>query len=400
MPKKPTIPNRPFWRGSSHEIRTPLNAILGLAAIELQNEALPAEVNDAFAKISNSGDLLLGIINDILDVSRIEAGKLELTPAEYDVASLINDTVYINIVKYEKKPIQFILNIDENIPKTLFGDEIRIKQILNNLLSNAFKYTDAGKIEFSVSAEETESDKEPGSITVVFRVRDTGQGITAEQMVRLFDEYSRFNKEANRETEGTGLGMNITMNLINLMNGAIVPESEPGRGSVFTVRLPQGKTGAPPLGKEAVGKLSHLQSISEPDTKKTHVERNLISSGKVLIVDDVEINIFIAKEMMSFYGLEIDSATSGPEAIEKIKNNSYNIVFMDHMMPVMDGIITTGEIRKLGQEYEKIPIIALTANAVSGMKEMFLANGFNGYLSKPIDMQELDSILKEWMPIR
>ena len=389
-----------FLAKMSHEIRTPLNAVLGISAIQLQNESFSQDLREAFTKIFNSGDLLLGIINDILDMSKIEAGKLELTLSEYEVAGMISDTVFLNIIKYEKKPIEFILDVDENIPSVLYGDEIRIKQILNNLLSNAFKYTSSGEVALSVSAEYTPDASTADSahtMTLVFRVRDTGQCMTPDQVGKLFEEYSRFNLEANRATEGIGLGMSITRNLIHMMNGDIVPESEYGKGSVFTVRLQQATTGSPLLGKDTAERLRNFRTNYESKTKKTVVERRQMSQGRVLVVDDVEINLYIVEEMLSFYGLQIDTATNGREAIEKIKHNSYNLVFMDHMMPIMDGIETTHEIRKLGQDYDNLPIVALTANAVSGMKEMFLSNGFNGYITKPINMQELDDVLKSWM---
>jgi len=381
-----------FLARMSHEIRTPLNAVVGISEIQLQNEALPKETKEAFTRIYNSGDLLLGIINDILDLSKIEAGRLELTPARYDVASLINDTVFLNMIKYENKPIDFVLDVDEHVPSALFGDELRIKQILNNLLSNAFKYTNSGEVKLSVAAENSAD-----AVTLIFHVRDTGQGMTREQLEKLGDEYSRFNQEANRTTEGTGLGMSITQNLVHMMNGEIKAESEPGKGSLFTVRLRQGNVGAPPLGREVTEKLREFRSNYEAKAKKTNIVREAIPNGKVLIVDDMDMNLYVAKGMLSPYGLQIDTALSGPEAIEKIKRSEYDLVFMDHMMPKMDGMETTQEIRKLGGVYEKLPIVALTANAVAGMKEMFLSNGFNGFISKPIVMRELDNVIREWL---
>ncbi|MCL2808678.1 MAG: response regulator [Treponema sp.] len=394
-----------FLAKMSHEIRTPLNAILGISAIQLQNETHSQEVKDSYTKIFNSGDLLLGIINDILDMSKIEAGKLELLYVKYNVAQMINDTVFLNLTKYENKPIEFILNVDENVPSSLIGDEIRIKQILNNLLSNAFKYTSSGEVELSISYADAvlfENHHNPSSlkniqnpVTLIINVRDTGQGMTEEQVSKLFDEYSRFNLESNKDIEGTGLGMSILHNLINMMNGDIHAQSEPGKGSLFTVRLPQGSMGAAAIGKETAEKLHEFRSNIGEKTKKTHIVREHIRPGKVLIVDDVDINLYVAKEMLLPYGLEIDLASSGAEAIESIKKVNYDIIFMDHIMPLMDGIETTKEIRRLG--YDKLPIIALTANAVSGVKEMFLDNGFNGFVSKPIGLHELDEILKEWM---
>jgi len=387
-----------FLARMSHEIRTPLNAVLGIAEIQLQNKTFQPDEKEVFTRIFNSGNLLLGIINDILDMSKIEAGKLELTPANYDVANLINDTVYLNMIKNENKPITFILNVDENIPSQMFGDALRIKQILNNLLSNAFKYTKQGEVELSINAQRV-SD----TLTLVLRVRDTGHGMTDEQMSRLFDEYSRFNMAANRTTEGTGLGMGITQNLVNMMNGELLVESEIDKGTLFTVRLPQGDTGAAPLGKETVERLKQFHLMYEAKLDKLHVVREPIPFGKVLVVDDLDMNLYVIRGMLSPYGLQIDTAISGHEAIEKVKSNAYDLVFMDHMMPIMDGIEATKKIRVWETEKNKknprkrIPIIALTANAVSGMKEMFLANGFDGFISKPIVIQELDELLKEWL---
>jgi signal transduction histidine kinase/HPt (histidine-containing phosphotransfer) domain-containing protein len=395
-----------FLATMSHEIRTPLNAIIGISEIQLQNKALPPETREALGRIFSSGDLLLGIINDILDMSKIEAGKLELLPAKYDVASLINDTVFLNMIKYENKPIDFILDVDEQVPAALFGDELRIKQILNNLLSNAFKYTNAGEVRLSVSSEpaaavfgDTAGETAENNVTLVFRVADTGQGMSPEQLAKLGDEYSRFNQEANRMTQGTGLGMSITQNLIRMMNSELRAESEPGKGSLFTIRLRQGNVGAPPLGKKVADQLRKFRSNYEAKSKKTEVVRGAIYHSKILVVDDMDMNLYVAKGMLAPYDLQIETATSGPEAIEKIKRNKYDLVFMDHMMPKMDGIEATQEIRKLGGKYEKLPIIALTANAVAGMKETFLSSGFNGFISKPIAVQELDKVLREWLSL-
>jgi len=382
-----------FLSHMSHEVRTPMNAILGITEIQLQNDSLPPIMQEAFGRIYNSGYLLLGIINDILDLSKIEAGKLELTPINYDVPSLINDVVYLNIIRFDNKPITFDLQIDENIPLTLFGDELRLKQILNNLLSNAFKYTDTGKVSLSFSAEKAE---DASWINLIFRVSDTGQGMTSDQLNRLFDEYSRFNLEANRTTEGAGLGMNITKRLVELMKGDIKVESEQGKGSIFIVRLPQkivdnkvlSKTIVDNLLQFRLGKMSHLK-------KAPQIVRDYMPYGKVLVVDDVETNLYVAKGLMSPYGLSIDTVTSGFEAVDKIKNGaSYDIIFMDHFMPKMDGMEAAKIIRGLGYTQ---PIVALTANALAGQTEVFLASGFNGFISKPIDIHQLNAVMNKFI---
>jgi len=382
-----------FLAKMSHEIRTPMNAILGITEIQLENETLSYDTQEAFGEIYNSGYLLMGIINDILDLSKIEAGKFEMSPAVYNVPSLINDTVHLNIMRYDSKPIEFNLQVDENIPSTLYGDELRIKQILNNLLSNAFKYTDEGEVSFLIGAE-YESQEKAQQVTLVFRVSDTGQGMSAEQLDKLFDEYTRFNTEANRTTVGTGLGMSITNHLVQMMDGEISVDSEPGKGSTFTVRLPQEIIGEEVLGRVVVENLKQFHLGKAEQLKKApQIVREYMPYGKVLIVDDVESNLYVAKGLMTPYGLSLETASSGFEAIDKIRNGAvFDIIFMDHMMPKMDGIEATKIIRSLGYAH---PIVALTANALTGQAEMFMKNGFDGFISKPIDIRQLNFSLNK-----
>ena len=379
-----------FLSTMSHEIRTPMNAILGITEINLQNENLGDSIKDSFEKIYVSGDLLLGIINDILDLSRIEAGKMELAECKYEIASLISDTAQLNMMRVGSKPIEFELFVDEKLPAYMWGDELRVKQILNNLLSNAFKYTATGNVTLSVDAEPMETGDK---VMLIAKVSDTGQGMSKEQVDKLFDEYARFNKESNRTTEGTGLGMSITQKLLELMNGTISVESEPGKGSVFTIRIPQGKTGEELLGKEMVENLHLFRTQSRAQMKRVQITRDPMPYGSVLIVDDVETNIFVAKGLLSPYGLKIDSVNSGKAAIKKIEDgNIYDIVFMDHMMPEMDGVEATRIIREKGYTH---PIVALTANAVTGQAEIFLKNGFDDFISKPIDIRQLNTVLNK-----
>ncbi|MCL2101932.1 MAG: ATP-binding protein, partial [Fibromonadales bacterium] len=381
-----------FLANMSHEIRTPMNAILGTAEIEMQKNALSPDTEEAFDRICESGNLLLNIINDILDFSKIEAGKLEITSTEYDVPSLINDVVQINRVRYESKPIEFSVEIDANMPLTLFGDEFRIKQILNNILSNAHKYTNEGSVKLLVGFEK-EDNGAADDVTFVFSVSDTGQGMTTEQISKLFDEYTRFNINVNRAVVGTGLGMSITKRLIDMMNGEILVESELGKGSKFTVRIPQKSIGANICGAELIGKLRNPTFNISRIKKKAQFLREHMPYGRVLIVDDVASNLYVAKGMLQPYGLQVDTAGSGFEAIDKIKQGkSYDIIFMDHMMPQMDGIEAMNALRDMG--YKK-PIVALTANALAGQSEMFLSKGFDGYISKPVDSRELNALLNE-----
>jgi CheY-like chemotaxis protein/iron only hydrogenase large subunit-like protein/nitrogen-specific signal transduction histidine kinase len=377
-----------FLSHISHEIRTPINAVLGTAEIELQKEVHPPEVEEAFNRIHNSGKLLLSIINDLLDMSKIEAGKLEIVPAEYDMPSLIYDTMQVNFMRYESKHIEFNLKIDKNTPHDMYGDVLRIRQVLNNILSNAFKYTNEGEIEFSVWAE---TPANSSKCTLVFRITDTGQGMTEEQINSLFDEYTRFNLRTNRTTIGTGLGMTITKRLLDLMGGDIKVVSQPEKGSSFTVHLPQERIGSAVCGIDMAEKLRSSRFQSLLKSRKGKMTHEYMPYGSVLVVDDVESNLYVAKGMMMPYGLRIDTATNGLEAVNKIKNGKiYDVIFMDHMMPKMDGIQATQLIRELGY---KEPIIALTANAVTGQSDMFLNNGFDGFISKPIDMRELNMFL-------
>jgi len=381
-----------FLATMSHEIRTPMNAILGITEIQLQDDSLPTHIKEAFGEIYNSGELLIGIINDILDLSKIEADKMELKLTKYEVASLINDAVHLNMMR-NSKPVEFHLKVDENMPCELFGDELRIKQILNNLLSNAYKYTEAGSVKLLVHSERNVEEE---SVMLVFEVSDTGQGMTEEQKESLFtSEYARFNLEANRSIEGTGLGLNIVWRLIKIMNGTITVESRPNKGSTFTVRLPQKKTSDGTIGKTTVENLQNFRMTSSYKSKKARIAREYMPYGKVLIVDDVESNLYVAKGLMLLYGLSIDVASGGIEAINKIKSGKeYDIVFMDHMMPKMDGIEATKIIREFG--YKRF-IVALTANAVTGQSKLFLDNGFDEFISKPIDIRQLNAVLNKFI---
>ncbi|MCL2765903.1 MAG: ATP-binding protein [Treponema sp.] len=404
----------------SHEIRTPMNAIMGITEIQLQNKALSYTIKEAFERIYNSGDLLLGIINNILDLSKIDSGKLELLSFQYDIASLIHDTVKLNLLRYENMPVEFKLTVSENIPLLLIGDELRIKQIMNNLLTNAFKYTQEGHIELKLSLEQ---QKNTSGVILVICVSDTGQGMTEEQVRKLGDKYSRFNMEANRNTEGAGLGMNITRDLIQMMNGEIAIESAPGRGSVFTVRLPQECANPNPIGRELAENLMKLNIKNTAKIRSAQITQEFMPYGKVLIVDDVETNLYVARGLMAPYGLFIETVLSGIEAIEKVTAGArYDIIFMDHMMPKMDGIEATKKIRKWEAEqieqivsasfakdesmefsektpkqsgFVRTPIVALTANALAGQAEIFMKNGFDDFISKPIDIRQLNSVLNK-----
>ena len=384
-----------FLATMSHEIRTPLNAILGLSEIQLQNN-LPENTRSDLEKIYNSGSTLLGIINDILDISKIEAGNFELIPVDYDTPSLINDTVQLNIVRIGSKPITFKLSIDDTLPARLSGDELRVKQVLNNILSNAFKYTNTGTVTLQILWEKRGMDA-----FIKFAVSDTGRGIKKEDIGKLFSEYSQLDTRANRKIEGTGLGLSITKQLVEMMGGSIEVESEYGKGSTFTVSLRQGIVDEKPIGPEAAESLMSFRLIGNRRSRSKNLVRNPMPYGKVLVVDDVATNLDVARGLMLPYGLTIDCVLSGPEAIEKIRKEEvkYDAVFMDHMMPGMDGIEAVRIIRnETDVEYAKtVPIIALTANALTGNEELFLNAGFNAFIAKPIDIMRLDIVLNQWV---
>jgi CheY-like chemotaxis protein len=383
----------------SHEIRTPLNAIIGLGELELGKD-LETETYNNLEKINNSGKVLLSIINDLLDISKIESGHFDLFPADYQTASLINDTVNLNIVRIGSKPISFHLHIDENLPSVLHGDEIRVRQILNNLLSNAFKYTREGKVTLEMQGEGIEEDGTGKSVWLVCRVADTGIGIRQEDIGRLFSVYNQVDVRSNRYIEGTGLGLSISKNLVEMMEGSITVESQYGTGSVFTVRVKQGIVDGNPLGRHTKENLENFNFNVKKRERRSYT-RIRMPYARVLVVDDVTTNLDVAKGMMLPYGLTIDCVNSGKEAIRLIREAPvrYNAVFMDHMMPEMDGIEAVRIIRhEIGTDYaQTVPIIALTANAIIGNDKMFLENGFQDFLTKPIDMAKLDTCLIHWV---
>ena len=382
-----------FLANMSHEIRTPMNAILGVTELLFQNERLPSDIEEGLDKIYSSCDMLLGIINDILDFSKIEAGKLDIIPVKYKIASLINDSVNLNMMRIDTKPIGFELQIDKNIPVTMIGDELRIKQILNNLLSNAIKYTDAGKVTLSVESERDQSAND--QIILVLSVRDTGHGMTDEQLGQMFEEYSRFNQEANISVEGTGLGLAITQRLISLMNGYLHVQSKLNKGSVFTVRLPQKTIDNEVLGSELADNLMHFRVNYMINRKRGQIVRDPMPYGSILVVDDVETNIYVAEGLLKLYKLQVDIAMSGQKAVELINEGKvYDVIFMDHMMPEMDGLEAVKILRSSGYS---APIVALTANAVLGQADMFLQNGFDDFISKPIDIRQLNSVLNRFV---
>ena len=381
-----------FLAAMSHDIRTPMNAILGIAQMQMQEGGLPKGQADALEKIFSSGNSLMGIINDILDMSKIDSGDLELNPTEYDMPSMINDAVQLNVIRIGQKPIDFELDIDENLPARLFGDVARLKQILNSLLSNAIKYTEKGRVRLSI-----DHTAEGEDVALRFVVEDTGQGIKPEGRERLFSEYTFIDAESNAAIESTGLGLIYTKRLVELMGGEIGVESEYRKGSTFTVTVMQKAVGSGPIGADLAQQLSGFTFREDKLQDNMLMAPAPMPYGRILVVDDVAINLYVAKGLLQTYDLDIETADSGFEALDRVNCGScYDIIFMDHMMPQMDGIETTQKLREMGYTGT---IVALTANALMGNDEMFRQNGFDDFLAKPIDVQLLDEMLHRYVRV-
>jgi len=363
-----------FLSSMSHEIRTPLNAIDGFSQLILEEDnikVIKEEARDIMAASQN----LLEIVNGILDISKIEANKLEIVKVEYETKKVFDELVKLTKARIGEKPLDFKVNIAEDIPDYLNGDYIRIKQIAINLLTNAVKYTKNGFIEFNVSCVKKEN-----VCRLIISVKDSGIGIKKENIEKLFTKFERFDLEKNMTIEGTGLGLAITKKLVELMNGKIVVDSTYGKGSNFTVAIDQ--------------KIVNKKKVKVADVKV--VKKLSVKGKKVLIVDDNLINLKVASRLLETYKVDIDTVTSGFDCIKKIEEGKeYDLILMDDMMPKMSGVETFKKLQEMDDF--TIPVIALTANAIAGMKENYLNIGFNDYISKPIDKKELERVLKEYL---
>jgi len=365
-----------FLARMSHEMRTPVSAIMGISEIQLRNQQMPPHTEAAFANVYDSAKILLNVVADILDFSKIETEEMPVINAEYNVESLINDMAQLHLVYLECEAVKFRMIVDETLPVKLTGDVLRIRQIVNNLLTNAFKFTNEGTITLSLKCEK----EQKGAVVVIISVQDTGIGMTPAQV-----------KEAKNLQGGhvAGLGLPIVRNLAKMMNARFDIESEVGKGTNVIIRIPQEVSGAEVLGSELANRLQNLESNVPSIVKDPEFEQ--LPNGKVLVVDDMDINLYIAEAMLESFGLNIELCLSGKEAIDKIKQGKeYDIIFMDYMMPDMDGIETTKALRSIGYNH---PIVALTANAVKGQAERLMDNGFSGFMSKPIDIKILNSYL-------
>ena len=365
-----------FLSSMSHEIRTPLNAIVGFSNTLSENPNLPEELKDEVHDIVTASDNLLEIVNGVLDISKIEANKIEIVKNEYDTKKMFDELCKLTKSRIGSKPIEFTCKIDESIPRVLYGDNIRVKQVILNLLTNAAKYTDEGKITFSIN-----SVKKDNIVRLIASVEDTGRGIKTENINKLFNKFERLDEERNTTIEGTGLGLAITKKLVDLMHGNIVVQSKFGKGSKFTVSIDQGYVEKPNI------KLDETSVIME--------SMNL-SDKKILIVDDNKLNIKVACKLLEPYKADLTTLLSGEETLELLKkDNNYDLILLDDMMPKLSGTETLNKIKE-DKLYEG-PIVVLTANALTGEKEKYLELGFDDYLAKPIENIELNRVLKKYL---
>ncbi|MDR0221651.1 MAG: response regulator, partial [Lachnospiraceae bacterium] len=360
-----------FLASMSHEIRTPMNAIIGMSEL-LSKERLSEHQKQYVGDIWTSATSLLAIINDILDISKIESGKFELLPVHYNFVDMLENVKSIFRIMAHKKGIDYLLEMGEGVPAYLYGDDIRLKQVLVNLSSNAVKFTEHGYVALQVSVD---------AETITIKVTDTGVGIPPQALEGIFDPFTQADTKKHRHIKGTGLGLSISKQFVEMMGGTIGAESVVGEGSVFTVAIP--KT----VGDEAL--------VAAADEE---VEPFYAPTAQVLVTDDNALNLKVASGFLEMYGIKADTVSSGEEALQKVQEKAYDLVFMDHMMPGMDGVETTGAIRALGGKFTELPIVALTANSIVGSEEVFLANGLNGYLSKPIETKRLADVLGRWIP--
>lgn len=372
-----------FLSSMSHEIRTPLNAIVGFSQA-LQEEDLPEQAQEEVKDIVMASNGLLEIVNGILDISKIEANKIEIVNSEYNFKDIYDNLLALTKARLGDKPLEIRTSYDPTIPTTLYGDHTRVQQVILNILTNSVKYTREGFIDFRVRCIVN------GEICrLIISVEDSGIGIKQENISKLFSKFERLDLDKNITIEGTGLGLAITKKLIELMQGTIVVQSEYGKGSKFTIAIDQRIINKP--------KEEQVDVIGTSSNKAVNTNAVIDVSGKkVLIVDDNKINLKVAERLLEKYNLDITTVDSGMMCIQKVNEpNNYDLILMDDMMPSMSGVETLHKLKE--NPNFNIPVVALTANAISGMKEKYLSEGFNDYLAKPIDKNELNNIVVKWL---
>ncbi len=376
-----------FVSNMSHEIRTPMNAIVGLTEVLLRRDR-DAEDKQYLMNIKSSGEALLDIINDLLDFSKIEAGKFEIVKDAYDVAQMMRDIEVIGKTRIGDKNVTLVMDIDRQIPKLLYGDGLRIRQVILNIMNNAVKYTEEGTVTLSVRQEACDGE----NVQLQVSVADTGQGIRQEDLDGLFDAFTQVDIKKNQGKEGTGLGLAISRQLVELMGGQLRVESEYGKGSRFYFTLREGVRST-----EAIGDYTRTQA--QPEQADEDIFTFQAPDAQILLVDDNEINQEVAKALMEPFAMKIDVASNGKQAVEMVLKKQYDIVFMDHFMPVMDGQKATEIIRGMeGEAFQSLPVIALTADAVQGVREELFQAGMNDFVSKPIDVADVSRVLRQWLP--
>ncbi|MCR5155524.1 MAG: response regulator [Butyrivibrio sp.] len=384
-----------FLSNISHEIRTPINAVLGFDEMiirESRDENVLAYARD----IQDSGKTLLALINDVLDFSKIEAGKIDLIPVEYELGSLLNDLVNMSQIRAKEKELEFNINVNENIPHVLFGDEIRIKQCILNIVTNGVKYTEKGCVTLNIDYEIAEADNsmtEEDKILLKVSVIDTGIGIKEEDMERLSTAFERVDEKKNRTIEGSGLGISIVTSLLELMGSKLEIKSEYGKGSEFSFAILQSVVDWEPIG-DFEKKVKEARNETGAYTESFHAPE-----AKILVVDDTRTNLTVIKGLLKFTKMQVDTATSGMEALERAKYTKYDIIFLDHRMPEMDGIQTFHAMKEMAEDTNRdTPVIALTANAISGSREMYFKEGFTNYMAKPVDPSKLEEMILMYLP--
>ncbi|NLL79784.1 MAG: response regulator [Clostridiales bacterium] len=377
-----------FFANMSHEIRTPINTIIGLNEMILR-EDISDEIAENAVNIQNASKMLLTLINDILDLSKLESGKMEIVPVQYETGALFSDLVNIIWVRAHEKGLEFKIDIAPNIPSMLYGDEVRIKQVLTNILTNAVKYTEKGSVTLSAKGERIGNNK----VLLRISVEDTGIGIKKESVKELFSSFRRVDEEKNRNIEGTGLGLSISKQLIEMMGGEISVDSIYMKGSVFTITVEQRIVDYVPVGsmdfmvkRRGFQREKYKQSFEAPEVK-------------VLIVDDNEMNLMVARKLLRATKVQVDTAGSGRECLERTREKAYHVIFMDHMMPELDGEETLQQLKQQENGHcQDVPVIALTANVMTGAEKIYRDKGFSGYLAKPINGALLEATLLKYIP--